>query len=143
MDQGGRMNYLVNSKFNKLLFCTFIFIIVFFFSSLGQKLEAEALKKIKIRSDIQIHKISIKNTGEKPDKSHNVKISVTIKNNIMPDGSFYPIQDQMEVSLQMSFRNRPFRVWFFNVQRLGLGYQFSSSGEFTAITFSMRSWFTE
>jgi hypothetical protein len=61
----------------------------------------------------------------------------------LPDGSFDPIQDQMEVSLQMSFRNRPFRVWFFDVQRLGLGYQFSTSGEFTAITFSMRSWFTK
>lgn len=61
----------------------------------------------------------------------------------LPDGSFDPIQDQMEIGLQMSFRNRPFRVWFFDVQRLGLGYQFSSSGEFTAITFSMRSWFTK
>ncbi len=61
----------------------------------------------------------------------------------LPDGSFDPIQDQMEIGLQMSLRNRPFKIWFLDVQRLGLGYQFSSSGQFTAITFSMRSWFTK
>lgn len=61
----------------------------------------------------------------------------------LPDGTFDPIQDQIEIGLQVSLRNRPFRFWFFELQRLGLGYQFSSSGEITAITFSARSWFTK
>lgn len=61
----------------------------------------------------------------------------------LPDGSFDPIGDQIEVGLQMSLRKRPFKIWFFDVQRLGIAYQFSSSGKFTAITFSMSSWFTK
>ena len=60
----------------------------------------------------------------------------------LPDGSFDPISDQMEVGLQMSFRDGPFKFWFLKVQRLGVGYRFSSNGEFTAVTLSMRSWFT-
>jgi len=59
----------------------------------------------------------------------------------LPDGTFDPIEDQIEIGLQMSFRNRPFKLWFLNVHRLGMGYQFSSDGQFTAITFSMNSWF--
>lgn len=59
----------------------------------------------------------------------------------LPDGTFDPIQDQLEFGLQMSFRNRPFNIWFFDVNRIGLGYQFSPDGQFTAITFSMNSWF--
>ncbi len=61
----------------------------------------------------------------------------------LPDGSFDPISDQLEIGLQMSFRDGPFEFWIFKVHRLGLGYSFSSSGEFSAITFSMRSWFTK
>lgn len=61
----------------------------------------------------------------------------------LPDGSFDPIGDQIEVGLQVSLRNRSFKVWFLDVQRLGVAYQFSSSGQLTAITFSMRSWFTK
>ena len=59
----------------------------------------------------------------------------------LPDGTFDPIQDQMELGLQMSFRRRPFKIWFLDVHRIGLGYQFSPDGQFTAITFSMNSWF--
>jgi hypothetical protein len=59
----------------------------------------------------------------------------------LPDGTFDPIQDQMELGLQMSFRNRPFKIWFLDVHRIGLGYQFSPDGQFTAITFNMNSWF--
>jgi hypothetical protein len=59
----------------------------------------------------------------------------------LPDGSFDPISDQMEITLQTSFRDGPLKVWFLNVHRLGIGYRFSSSGEFSAITLSMRSWF--
>ena len=60
----------------------------------------------------------------------------------LPDGSFDPIQDQIELGLQMSFRDGPYKLWFLNIHRLGLGYRFSTSGQFSAITFSMRSWFT-
>ena len=59
----------------------------------------------------------------------------------LPDGSFDPIQDQIEFGLQMSLRNRPFKLWFLDINRFGVGYQFSSSGQFTAITLSMNSWF--
>jgi len=59
----------------------------------------------------------------------------------LPDGTFDPIQDQIELGLQVSLRNRPFKLWFFDIRRVGVGYQFSSSGQFTAITFSMNSWF--
>jgi len=61
----------------------------------------------------------------------------------LPDGSFDPIQDQVEIGVQMGFLNRPIRLWTFEIQRIGLGYQFSPGGELTAITFSLRSWFTE
>ena len=59
----------------------------------------------------------------------------------LPDGTFDPIEDQMEVGLQMSFRNRPFNIWFLDVHRIGLGYQFSPDGQLSAITFTMNSWF--
>ena len=61
----------------------------------------------------------------------------------LPDGSFDPIKDQFEVGLQASFRDGPLKLWIFNIHRLGVGYRFNSSGEFSAITFSMRSWFTK
>ncbi|MDX2417923.1 MAG: hypothetical protein QNK19_10735, partial [Xanthomonadales bacterium] len=59
----------------------------------------------------------------------------------LPDGTFDPIQDQVEFGIQLSLRNRPFKFWFFDIHRLGVGYQFSTSGQFTAITLSMNSWF--
>ena len=61
----------------------------------------------------------------------------------LPDGDFDPINDQYEAAIAMSLRNGPYKFWFFNVHRLGVGYQFSSNGRFKAITFSMRSWFTQ
>jgi len=60
----------------------------------------------------------------------------------LPDGNFDPIQDQVEIGVQIGLRDRPFRFWSFEIQRIGLGYQFSPDGELTAITFSLRSWFT-
>jgi len=59
----------------------------------------------------------------------------------LPDGTFDPLGDQLEVGLQMSLRNRPLKLWLFEVHRLGVGCQFSTSGQFTAITLSMNSWF--
>jgi len=61
----------------------------------------------------------------------------------LPDGKFKPIQDQVEIGLQIGLLNRPFRLWTFEFQRIGLGYQFSPDGELTAITFSLSSWFTK
>jgi hypothetical protein len=61
----------------------------------------------------------------------------------LPDGTFDPIGDQIEIGLQVSLRNRPFNIWFLEVQRLGVGYQFSPDGELNAVTFSMSSWFTK
>lgn len=61
----------------------------------------------------------------------------------LPDGSFDPIQDHLEFGIAASFRDGPHKLGFFNVHRLGLGYRFSSSGEFNAITLHMRSWFTK
>ena len=61
----------------------------------------------------------------------------------LPDGRFDPIQETIELGLQMSFRDGPYKLWFFNVHRLGLGYRVSPGGQFTAITFSIRSWFTK
>jgi len=60
----------------------------------------------------------------------------------LPDGGFDPVQDQLEAGIAMSFRDRPLKLWFLNVNRIGLGYKFSSDGNFKAITLSMRSWFT-
>jgi len=61
----------------------------------------------------------------------------------LPDGGFDVVADQLEVGLAMSFRSKPYKLWFFKVRRLGLGYKFTSQGDFKAITFSMSSWFTK
>ena len=61
----------------------------------------------------------------------------------LPDGGFDVVEDQLEVGIALSFRSRPYKLWFFNVRRLGVGYKFTSEGDFKAITFSMRSWFTK
>ena len=60
----------------------------------------------------------------------------------LPEGSFDPIDDQFEAGIAMSFRDSPYKLWFFNIHQLGIGYQFSSNGRFQAITISTRSWFT-
>lgn len=85
------------------------------------------------------------NIGGRPIDLHWKLMYAFMGNDIhfnLPDGSFEPIKDQWEVSVQASFRDGPLKVWFINVHRLGIGYRFSSSGEFSAITLSMRSWFT-
>mgnify|MGYP001826509014 CR=1 FL=1 len=61
----------------------------------------------------------------------------------LPDGRVEPIRDHFEFGIAASFRDGPFRLWFFDVHRLGLGYRLSSNGEFSAITLHMRSWFTK
>ena len=61
----------------------------------------------------------------------------------LPDGNFEPIDDQIEAAIAISLRDGPYAFWFFKIHRLGVSYQFSSNGQFQAITFSMRSWFTQ
>ncbi|GMR15017.1 MAG: hypothetical protein BMS9Abin30_0633 [Gammaproteobacteria bacterium] len=59
----------------------------------------------------------------------------------LPDGKFDPVKDQFEIGVAVSFRDQPYEFWFFKINYLGLGYQFTPDGRFEAITFSMRSWF--
>lgn len=61
----------------------------------------------------------------------------------LPDGDFDVVQDQLEFGIAMGFRDGPYKLWFFNVQRLALGYKFTSEGQFRAITLSMSSWFSK
>ncbi len=61
----------------------------------------------------------------------------------LPDGGFDVVEDQIEIGVAMSFRNKPYKLWFLNVRRLGIGYKFTSENQFKAITLSMRSWFTK
>lgn len=59
------------------------------------------------------------------------------------DGTFTSIDDIIEVGAAISFRDRPFNFWLWKPNRLGLGIQFSPEGDFAAITFVSRSWFTK
>jgi hypothetical protein len=61
----------------------------------------------------------------------------------LPDGEIDVVQDQLEAGIAMSFREGPYKLWFFNVERLALGYKFTSEGQFEAITLSMSSWFSK
>ena len=61
----------------------------------------------------------------------------------LPDGNFDPIEDQFEATIAMSLRNGPYEFWLFKIHRLGVGYQFSSNGQFKAVTIRLRSWFTQ
>lgn len=61
----------------------------------------------------------------------------------LPNGAFNPVQDQFEIGLQASFRDGPLKIWFYDLHRLGIGYRFSSNGEFSAIMLSFRSWFAK
>jgi len=61
----------------------------------------------------------------------------------LPDGGFDVVEDQFEIGVAMSFRSKPYKLWFLNVRRLGIGYKFTSEDQFKAITLSMRSWFTK
>jgi hypothetical protein len=60
-----------------------------------------------------------------------------------PDGDFEPIKNQLDFGLAMSFRDGPLEFWIFKIHQVGLGYRISSNGQFRAITFNMRSWFTK
>ncbi|NOR18531.1 MAG: hypothetical protein GQ538_00405 [Xanthomonadales bacterium] len=61
----------------------------------------------------------------------------------LPEGDFDIVQDQLEAGIAMSFREGPYQLWFFKVDRLALGYKFTSKGQFKAITLSMSSWFNK
>ncbi len=61
----------------------------------------------------------------------------------LPEGNFDVVEDQFEVGIAMSLRNGPYKLWFLNIHRLGIGYKFTSEGQFEAITLNMRAWFTK
>ena len=56
---------------------------------------------------------------------------------------FIVIDDLFEVGLAVSLREGPFDFWFWKPDRLGLGIKFSPDGNFSALTFTSRSWFTK
>jgi len=59
------------------------------------------------------------------------------------DGSYTLVDDIFEIGLAVSFRDRPFKFWLWKPDRLGLGVKFDPDGDFSAITFTSRSWFTK
>ena len=52
------------------------------------------------------------------------------------------IEDQYEAGLAYSYRERPIRLGFISLERLGLGYRFSSNDNYRAISINFSSWFT-
>lgn len=87
---------------------------------------------------------SVTLAGQAIDLHYNFMYSF-LGNNLhfgLPDGSFDVVEDQFEVGIAMSLRSGPYKLWFLNVHRLGIGYKFTSEGQFEAITLSMSSWFT-
>lgn len=61
----------------------------------------------------------------------------------LPEGEFDVIRDQYEAGIAMSFREGPYKIWFFDVERLAIGYRFTANGQFSAVTLSMSSWFSK
>ena len=59
----------------------------------------------------------------------------------LPDGSIDAVDDQIEVALAYSYRNKPIKVWFMEFDNIGLGYRFSSNGTFKGISLNLGSWF--
>ncbi len=59
------------------------------------------------------------------------------------DGTSTPIDDIIELGFALSLRDRPFNFWLWKPHRLGLGIKFSPDGDFSALTFTSRSWFTK
>jgi len=60
---------------------------------------------------------------------------------VLQDGSTLPITDQWEFGLSLRKKEKPIRIWWFNFDRLGLAYRFSSSGDLKGISFVFRSIF--
>jgi len=52
------------------------------------------------------------------------------------------IQDQWEIGLALSTGNKPMKIWFMNFEHIGLSYETSSNGHYTAISLNLRSPFT-
>lgn len=51
-------------------------------------------------------------------------------------------RDQWEIGIAFARRDRPIRIWFLNLEHVGLAYRFSSDNDFSAITVNFRSPFT-
>jgi hypothetical protein len=52
------------------------------------------------------------------------------------------VSDQWEVGVAFGKKTEPIKIWFVNLDRIGLGYRESSDGSLTGITFIFRSAFT-
>lgn len=59
------------------------------------------------------------------------------------DGGLTSIGNTAEFGLAIALRDRPFRLWGFEFERLGLTYSASGDGEFGALVLNFSSWFTE
>jgi len=59
------------------------------------------------------------------------------------DGTYRSVNDIIQLSIALSPRDRNFRFWGWSPEQLGLGIKFSPDGEFAAVTFSSRSWFSK
>jgi hypothetical protein len=57
------------------------------------------------------------------------------------DGMVEAITDQWEIGVSIRKKKEPIKIWFMKFDRLGLGYRFSSTGDFKGITFIFRSVF--
>lgn len=59
------------------------------------------------------------------------------------DGGLTTIGNTAEFGLAVALRDRPFRLGWFEFERLGLTYSTSGDGEFGALVVNFSSWFTE
>ncbi|MGK2925719.1 MAG: hypothetical protein ACSLE2_08855 [Lysobacterales bacterium] len=59
------------------------------------------------------------------------------------DGGLTSIGNTAEFGLAIALRERPFRLWSFEFDRLGLTYSTSGDGEFGALVLNLSSWFTK
>ena len=52
------------------------------------------------------------------------------------------VRDEWELGLALGKGDRKVKIWFLSFEQVGLSFKFSSNGDYTAITFNLRSPFT-
>ena len=57
------------------------------------------------------------------------------------DASLKSIRDTVEIGLAIAPRNRPFRIWGLEFDRVGLTYSRGEDGEFGSVMLNLSSWF--
>lgn len=60
----------------------------------------------------------------------------------LTERNFDTVNDQFEAGLDFGYRSRPIKLWFMELDRVGLSYRFSSNGTFKGISINLGSWFT-